>query len=66
MLTVTAWEGVKRRTLQHLLQGFAAMPVVQQVKSTALLATGQLFMNVHQIVRRTGGLHALGEPGLVR
>ncbi len=38
--------------LQHLLQCFAPMPVVQQIEGRALAAISTTIVNIHQIVRR--------------
>ena len=52
--------------IELLLQGFSAMPVIQQVKGAALPAAGQRLVHRHQMVTGTARLHAFGQPGLVR
>ena len=52
-------------TVQLLLQGFAGVPVVQQVKGGARPAIRQALMKVNQVIGRTAGLHAGGQPGFM-
>ena len=52
--------------VQHLLQGFAAVPVVEQVETAGAQPGGQHVVHLHQVLCGAPGHHAFGQPGFVR